>query len=149
MRSGVMRISFRPFCPWRITSWAAAKGMRCVKPSMATLLPSRRLSAIASWRERNSAITLSRSSSLQFVAQNFPRPAHRGVAGWNAGIDRGLSNECGELGDGDAIAQRRAHVELEFFFAVQRDHHCEREQGAGLVGQRRVAPDFVPGKARD
>ena len=36
-----MRMSVRSRRRWRMISWPAAKQMRCVKPSMATLSPSR------------------------------------------------------------------------------------------------------------
>src|ERR1700737_3404070 len=39
--------------PWRMTSCPAANGMRCGKPSIATLSPSRILSSMASARLRN------------------------------------------------------------------------------------------------
>src|SRR5215831_19625942 len=38
--SGVMRTSVRPRRPWRMISCPAANGMRCVKPSSATVCPS-------------------------------------------------------------------------------------------------------------
>src|SRR5438445_3283581 len=38
--SGVMRTSVRFLRPWRMISWPAAKGMRWVKPSMASVWPS-------------------------------------------------------------------------------------------------------------
>src|SRR3954453_4622392 len=41
--------------PWRMTSWPAAKGMRCVKPSRATASPSWTSSAMASRRSTISA----------------------------------------------------------------------------------------------
>src|ERR671926_15272 len=40
MMSGVMRTTVRSRRRWRITSWPAATGMRCVKPSKATVSPS-------------------------------------------------------------------------------------------------------------
>src|SRR3954454_11569363 len=47
-RSGVMRISSSSRRPWRMISCPAAKGMRCVKPSIATASPSWTRSATAS-----------------------------------------------------------------------------------------------------
>src|SRR5678815_1104094 len=46
-----MRIRCRSRLPWRINSWPAANGIRCVKPSSATLAPSSTCAAIASWSE--------------------------------------------------------------------------------------------------
>src|SRR3954454_23275052 len=43
-----MRTSVRSRRPWRMISWPAANGMRCVNPSRATVIPSRTCSAIAS-----------------------------------------------------------------------------------------------------
>src|SRR5437773_7669401 len=40
----------------RITSWAAANGIRCVNPSIATASPSRMVSSTAAERDRNCAI---------------------------------------------------------------------------------------------
>ena len=45
-----MRVSRR--LRWRMISWPAAWGMRCVNPSMATLSPSRMVSATASASDR-------------------------------------------------------------------------------------------------
>src|SRR5512146_2475035 len=56
MRSGVMRTSARSRFPCRMTSWQAAKGIRCVKPSMATVSPSCTYSAMASRSERKRVI---------------------------------------------------------------------------------------------
>src|SRR6266852_1981921 len=52
MRSGVIRIRARRRRRWRITSCAAANGIRWVKPSMATLSPSRMVDSTASARVR-------------------------------------------------------------------------------------------------
>src|SRR6478736_8340358 len=46
-----MRIRCRSRLPWRISSWPAANGIRCVKPSSATLAPSATCAAIASRSE--------------------------------------------------------------------------------------------------
>jgi hypothetical protein len=54
--SGVRRITVRSRRRWRITSWAAANGIRCVKPSNATESPSFTTRDTASGRERSSAI---------------------------------------------------------------------------------------------
>ena len=43
-----MRASVRSRRPWRMISCPAAKQMRCVNPSMATVSPSRTRSAMAS-----------------------------------------------------------------------------------------------------
>src|SRR3954468_8864686 len=43
-----MRTSVRSRRPWRMISWPAANGIRCVNPSRATVIPSRTCSAIAS-----------------------------------------------------------------------------------------------------
>src|SRR3954453_433569 len=43
-----MRTSVRWGRPWRMISWPAANGMRCVNPSRATVIPSRTCSALAS-----------------------------------------------------------------------------------------------------
>src|SRR5580698_7504530 len=51
-----MRTRVRCLRPCRSTSWAAANGIRCVKPSMATQSPSRTLAATASAREQNTAM---------------------------------------------------------------------------------------------
>src|SRR5437773_3377166 len=51
MRSGVMRASVRSRFRWRMISWPAARPMRCVKPSIATVSPSRTSSATASRME--------------------------------------------------------------------------------------------------
>src|SRR5688500_17890360 len=59
MMSGVMRTSVSPFRFWRMTSWPAAKGMRCVKPSIAIVSPSRTWVAIASFSDRNSGRAIS------------------------------------------------------------------------------------------
>src|SRR4051794_6696591 len=48
MTSGVSRARVRSRRPWRMISWPAANPMRCVKPSMATVSPSRTRSATAS-----------------------------------------------------------------------------------------------------
>src|SRR5579884_2892055 len=57
MRSGVMRIRHKSRFRWRIISWPAANGIRCVKPSRATDIPSCTYSAMASWSERKAAIS--------------------------------------------------------------------------------------------
>src|SRR5260221_2177605 len=98
-----MRMRDRSFRPWRIASCAAANGMRWVKPSIATVSPSRRLPAIASERDMNSAI-LTNSASLQFVPQHVAKPLERGVRRRHAGIDRRLHDERPELGGADAVA---------------------------------------------
>src|ERR671918_233263 len=51
-----MRTRVSPRRLWRITSWPAACGIRWVKPSIATVSPSRSDASIASARERNCAI---------------------------------------------------------------------------------------------
>src|SRR6266550_6249656 len=48
MTSGVSRASVSPRRPWRMISWPAAKEMRWVKPSIATVSPSRTRSPTAS-----------------------------------------------------------------------------------------------------
>src|SRR5437867_2970908 len=48
MRSGVSRARVRSRFRWRMISWPAAKQIKCVKPSIATVSPSRTSSAIAS-----------------------------------------------------------------------------------------------------
>src|SRR5258706_14289525 len=48
MRSGVSRARVRSRRPWRMISWPAANEMRCVKPSIATVSPSRTTSRMAS-----------------------------------------------------------------------------------------------------
>jgi hypothetical protein len=48
MRSGVIRASVRSRFRWRMISWPAANEMRCVKPSIATVSPSRTTAATAS-----------------------------------------------------------------------------------------------------
>src|SRR5215210_8309559 len=55
MRSGVIRTSVRSRRACRMISWPAANGIRCVKPSRATLSPSCTSSATASSRRRRSA----------------------------------------------------------------------------------------------
>src|SRR3954451_8989407 len=56
MTSGVIRISSRSRRPWRMISWPAANGIRCVKPSSATASPSPTSASIASGRERTCAL---------------------------------------------------------------------------------------------
>src|SRR5580658_620939 len=51
-----MRTRVRCLRPCRSTSWAAANGIRWVKPSMATQSPSRTLAATASAREQKTAM---------------------------------------------------------------------------------------------
>src|SRR5689334_14862272 len=51
-----MRISVRSRLPWRMISCPAAKGIRCVKPSSATVMPSCTVVATASARERKAVI---------------------------------------------------------------------------------------------
>src|SRR6185437_10058710 len=46
--SGVRRTTVRSVRPWRRSSWPAANGMRCVKPSRETKLPSFTSAATAS-----------------------------------------------------------------------------------------------------
>src|SRR2546427_3948415 len=48
MTSGVIRQSVRSRLPWRMISWPAAKQIRWVNPSMATVSPSRTSSRTAS-----------------------------------------------------------------------------------------------------
>src|SRR3954470_15773789 len=51
MTSGVIRTTVRSRRPWRMISWPAANGIRCVKPSSATVSPSCTCSAMASARD--------------------------------------------------------------------------------------------------
>src|SRR5919202_5853277 len=60
MTSGVIRISARSRRPCRISSWPAACGIRWVKPSSATLSPSRTRPPTASRSETISAKRLGR-----------------------------------------------------------------------------------------
>ena len=57
MMSGVIRMSVRSRRCCRITSWPAACGIRWVKPSIATVSPSRTVAAIAS-----ASVTISATS---------------------------------------------------------------------------------------
>src|SRR5262245_14056268 len=52
MRSGVMRTRVRSLRPWRIVSWPAAYGLRCVETSTAVMWPSRTTSSTALPRGR-------------------------------------------------------------------------------------------------
>src|SRR6266508_5101898 len=65
MRSGVSRASVRSRLRWRMISWPAAKQMRWVKPSIATVSPSRTSSPIASRIE----------ATLEALIRRSPRPA--------------------------------------------------------------------------
>src|SRR2546423_12181900 len=65
--SGVMRISVRSLRPWRIASCAAACGMRWVKPSKATVSPSKRFSATAACNDWNLAMSVSDVEEDGFV----------------------------------------------------------------------------------
>src|SRR5215475_9205428 len=56
MRSGVIRIKVRPLRPCRMISWPAAWGIRWVKPSSATVSPSRTADLTASASELICAI---------------------------------------------------------------------------------------------
>src|ERR1043165_445668 len=53
-----MRMSVSRLRPWRMISWAAACGMRWVKPSSATVSPSRTADLMASARDEIRAIRL-------------------------------------------------------------------------------------------
>src|SRR5919198_1173903 len=78
MTSGVIRMSSSSRRPCRSTSWPAANGIRCVKPSSATLSPSRTSVAIASLRLVASAIR------AQYVkGTDFSPP------GWRDGLGGG------------------------------------------------------------
>src|SRR5512133_904734 len=72
MRSGVMRTNVRLRRPCRIISCPAAKGIRCVKPSSATVAPSRTCRAIASASERNGIGRISASSAI-FASRGWSR----------------------------------------------------------------------------
>src|SRR5207302_1434420 len=66
-----MRIRVSRLRRWRMTSWPAACGMRWVKPSIATALPSRILAATASARDMNCGM----EDVSRGLAQRFYGPA--------------------------------------------------------------------------
>src|SRR5215472_6726143 len=63
-----MRIRCRSRRPWRMISWPAAKGIRCVKPSSARLWPSCTWVAMAS-ASGSSFTTLLLDDRLRLLAQ--------------------------------------------------------------------------------
>src|SRR5919106_2764 len=69
-----MRTRVSPRRLWRITSWPAACGIRWVKPSIATVSPSRSDASIASARERNCAIV--GLPALHVEEDRLVRPLH-------------------------------------------------------------------------
>src|SRR5580658_1380892 len=64
-----MRTRVRCLRPCRSTSWAAANGIRWVKPSMATQSPSRTLAATASAREQKTG--MKRAAALQSIPERL------------------------------------------------------------------------------
>src|SRR5262245_56807592 len=117
MRSGVMRISVSPLRPWRMISWPAACGMRWVKPSSATVSPSRTADVIASAREEIHAI------------RNFPV----GVPYLRPPIDRvkWLSRHKLEL-------QRIGMLGKEPIFTIHAELEAITSLGQTPYGERRV-----------
>src|SRR6478752_3841081 len=83
MTSGVSRASVRSRRRWRMISWPAENPIRCVKPSMATVSPSRTRSAIAS-RIEATLPGLGRLAGVELDSDHQALAAHvlhqRGVA---------------------------------------------------------------------
>src|SRR3954452_20272401 len=81
MTSGVMRTTVRSRRPWRRISWPAANGIRCVKPSSATVSPSCTCSAIASAREGSCDVAMGRperTSTMYRYAHVCTHDEHEG-----------------------------------------------------------------------
>src|SRR6185369_15182031 len=91
--SGVMRISFRLRRFWRMISWPAAVGMRCVKPSSASVWPSftKRRTASARGMIRDSIIGPSAFRGIEETSDE-PRIFHGLLVGGQV---------CGTVDDGE------------------------------------------------
>src|SRR5215469_845618 len=173
MTSGVILISVRSRRRCLMISCPAACGIRCVKPSIATVSPSRTHLAIASASDTISAIPLQpphgvtattatgftetisirplgeQLCGLRRLLQDFGGDCERAVGGGNAGVDRDLQQDLADLLRRQPVAQRRAGMHREFFFLAQRGQSRERDHASLGSGETRPGPDFAPCVASD
>src|SRR5665647_2877498 len=122
-----MRISVRAFRPWRMISWAAACGIRWVKPSSATVSPSRTVSLIAS---ESDVIRAMRDCFP--VAAPYLRPAKDRVKWRNNDKLGPQHNDRHALALADFHHSRRTRGHLEpgvhALWRAARDRHCRRQR---------------------
>src|SRR5215203_748425 len=101
MTSGVRRARVRSRRPWRMISWPAANEMRWVKPSMATVSPSRTSVAMASRMEATLVAAMGRSARRLDLVE--------GTRDGRVGQDGpGMPGHCGNALGEDA--QGRGHL---------------------------------------
>src|SRR3712207_6127409 len=99
MTSGVIRASVKSRLRWRMISWPAAKQIRWVKPSIATVSPSRTSSATASRID----------ATLLIASSRFWRPAVLRAAEDAELVALGVEHDRPERPlDVDAALDRRA-----------------------------------------
>src|ERR1041385_4491760 len=125
-----MRISVRFLRRWRMISWPAACGMRWVKPSTASVSPSRMVAAIASARDEIRAMQVFPGAFASYLRL---RP---GRVKWHIGSSW-VSNDAGKSADlhGYRRARRDADARPHALWrAALRRHH--RRNGVRCEAQR-------------
>src|SRR3954447_9820638 len=138
MRSGVIRISSRSRRPWRMTSWPAAKGIRCVKPSIATASPSRTSAETASGRERICA------PCARLVAMRTRRYmlSASGASRWSGEETKVVRTQVGIVGAGPAglVLAHLLHLQgIESVVLEARDReYVQQRVRAGVLEQNTV-----------
>src|SRR5262245_28535585 len=83
-------------------------------------------------------------SGLLALAQHPLGDAEAIDADRNTAIDRNLGEHRPDLVGGEPVAQRTAHVGLEFFHLAERGDHAEVEDRALARAERIVAPSLAP-----
>src|SRR5712692_5324248 len=163
MMSGVIRTRVRSRRRCRITSWPAACGIRCVKPSIATVSPSPTLAEIASASVTISATPvphqpndIERALGEQLcvlrsggLIQDARRDRERVVSRRDTRVDRDLQQYLLDLGGGQAVAQRGPDVHGEFVVPAQRREGGQRDHAPLRSAQPGPCPDLPPGVTRD
>ena len=82
-----------------------------------------------------------RSSLASFCEYLFGN-VKGGICRWNATIDRGMQKDFLNFFAGDSTIGRGPQVKAEFIGAIQRHHHSNGDQAAGLARQARAGPYF-------
>ena len=138
MRSGVIRISVNPLRPWRMISWPAACGMRWVKPSSATVSPSRTADWMASAREEIRAIRNDSGWGAVFTAAN--RQGQMAIAS-EVGASNGSRGHAGQRADFHHSRRTRGHHQSgpHALWRTAHDRHYRRH-GSWPKARR---PDFA------
>src|SRR6266487_1732124 len=162
MMSGVILTSVRSRRRCLITSCPAACGIRCVKPSMATVSPSCTVAAIASASDTISATPppallarLYRNDidnrtpsehlcGLRSVAEQAGRDRERAVGRRHARVHRDLEQDLGYLLGRQAVPPRGPDVHGKFLLLAKDGKRGERDHAPLRAGEPWPGPDLAP-----